>query len=452
MVSGKRANQFCVGEWDRDANTQILYCGDSTFNEFYYLDLATWILDDSTNLLNFHWHNGGGGIGTIGGWDNNGADGNFCIFESWGYALRGCARVHHTDGNLYHGLALIDLNDANGKATLLDVPTYFAASPGALFEAPQFNGDSFVLGVPQFAADDDSLPATPKGVVYLSSSTYLGDGAVPSSENRVYLKAIDWNPLGIAAAEGSPNRVHLRETLMTRLDYVQFELFGTNTNSAGAANDGGTPSAAYPKPLYHPPSRTFVALFDWKYGSSPPYENERGIVRHSIVPGLSQLEPPTQQSEIETAKTTVFRARAMGDLGEAVAGVTGTWSLARRSTVDEDLDTSAAPAFNIVAHPPIDEDTLVVKYNGTPLTEGVDYSVVESTGTITWMGAHSPPAASGYTASYRHSTVSATPSHGTLLQETTETDTDGFCESRVQYPDDADLVGGRDRITVSIEQ
>ncbi len=174
------------------------------------------------------------------------------------------------------------------------------------------------------------------------------------------------------------------------------------------------------------------------------------MARHSIVPELAIIEPVTAQSEVETNKTVRWKARALGDLGDPLAGITSEWSLARRSTIDEVLDTSGAPVSNIVAHPPIDPDSLVVEYNGTPLTEGVDYSVVEATGTITWMGSHSPPAASGYTASYRHSTVSGTPSHGTLLEEVSETDVDGFAETRVQYPDDSDLVGGRDRLTVTM--
>lgn len=449
VVSGKRANMFCVGEWDRLANTQVLYCGNTTDKEFFNLDLATWVLDDAVNMWPFNWHIGAGGSGgAVGGWDETGAAlGDFVFFETWGYAVRGVASVKHTDTNVYKGLALIDLTD--GKATLLDVPTWYTAFPAALFEAPEFNGDSFSLGRPQFVPDDDSLPAAPKGMLMLGQSEYLGDGAVPNSDNRAYMKIIDWNPLGVAPAEGTPNRVHLREILMTKLDFIQQQAFGTNINSAGDAVDGGSPSAQNVPSMYHPASRTFITFIDWKWTT---FENERGFVRHSIVPELDQLEPPTQQSEVETNKTVTWKARAMGDLGEGVGGVTGAWSLARRSTIEEVLDTAAAPAFNIVAHPPIDDDTLVVEYLGTPLTEGVDYTVVESTGTITWAGGHSPPNPSGYTATYLHSTVSATPPHGTLLQESSETDTDGICETRVQYADDDELAGDRDRITVSVTQ
>lgn len=446
VVLGVRANMFCVGEWDKDANTQVLYCGNTTDKKFYNLDLATWVLDNSVNMWPFQWHIGAGGSGgAIGGWDqNNGAVGDFVFFETWGYAIRGCAQVKHTDSNVYRGLALIDL--ADGKATLLDCPTFFTAYPASLFEAPNFNGDSFSLGRPQFVADDDSLPAAPKGRLFLSQGEYLGDGAVPNSENRVYVKVIEWNPLGVAPAAGTPNRVHLRQILMTKLDFIQRQAFGTNPNSAGTNTDGGSPSAQNVPSFYHPPSRAFVTFFDWKVTT---YENERGIVRHSITPELDWIEPPTPQYEVETNKIVQFKARGLGDLGDPVAGITATWSLARRSTVDEQLDTTGAPAANVVAHPPIDPDSLVVAQDGTPLTVGVDYTVVESTGTITWLGAH-PVGGSLYTASYGHSTVSATPPHGTLLQEVSETDVDGVAETRVQYPDDEDLAGDKDRLTVSM--
>ncbi|MCP4869269.1 MAG: hypothetical protein GY898_11185, partial [Proteobacteria bacterium] len=389
---------------------------------------------------------GGGGTGVIGGW-TNGQRSNFVIFESLGYAIAGCIQARHTDNVVYIGMCSIDLT--TGKATFIDVPTHFTNFPAALFEAPPFNGEQFNLGVPQFVLDDDSVPAAPKGQMFLFQSDYLGDSVPPYLDvpSHVYVKVLDWNPLGVAPAEGTPNRVHLRETLMSVIHYISFQAFGTNLNSTGAADDGGSPSARRIKPMYHQPTRTIITYNDMKWGI---YDNQRGIVRHSITPELYQLEPPTAQTEVETNKTSVFKARAMGDLGEGVAGITGTWSLARRSTIDEALDTSGAPAFNVVAHPPIDPDILEVKLNGTPLVDGVDYTVVFSTGTITWIGPQSPPAASGYTASYRHSTVSAQPPHGTLLQETTETDTEGFCESRVQYPDDDELAGDRDRITVSI--
>ena len=446
VIGGKRAGQMCVGEWDRVANTQTLYVGDTTANEFYDLDLATWVLDDSTNLWGFNWHVGAGGSGSaIGGWDElNSALGNFVFFETWGYAIRGCAQVKHTDSSIYRGLAQIDL--ATNKATLLDVPTFYTSFPAALFETTTFNGDSFSLGVPQFAADDDSVPAAPKGRLFLFSGEYLGDGAVPNSDNRVYMKVIDFNPLGVSPAPGTPNRIHLRETLMTKLDFIQQQLFGTNPNSLGDANDGGTPTPQRLKQFFHPPTRTIITYCDWKWST---FENERGIVRHSLTPELYQMEPPTAQEEVETNKTVTFKSRGMGDLADPLAGITATWALARRSTVNEPLDTSGSPVSNFVAHPPIDPDSLVVKQDGTPLSPPGDYTVNEATGEITWAGAH-PVGGSVYTASYGHSTVSATPPNGTLLQETSETDEYGFAETRVQYPDDDELAGDRDRITATM--
>lgn len=451
VQGGERSSMFCVGEWDKLANTQHLYGGSDPPNQFRSMDPVTFLFEPLGPPWRFPflWWYGGGGTGVIGGWQNGGgASGNWVFFETWGYALHGCTQVRHTDNVVYRGMALVDL--ATAKATLLDVPTFYTSFPGALFEAPEFNGESFALGLPQFAGDDDSVPAAPKGEIFLFSVDYLGDAVPPYLDvpSHVYIKVIDWNPLGVAAAPGTPSRVHLRETLMTQMHFLSHQAFGTNLNSLGAADDGGSPSVRQLKHFYHPPTRTIVTFNDMKWST---FDNQRGIVRHSITPLLAVMEPPTAQSEVETNKTVVFKAKGLGDLNDPVAGIDALWSLARRSTVDEILDTSLGPVANIVAHPPMDEGSCVVKYLGVPLVETTDYNVVEATGTITWAGTHAPPNPTGYTASYLHSTVSATPAHGTLLQAVSETDEDGTAETRVQYGDETwDDGRERDRITVEM--
>lgn len=452
-VGSQTPDRLAVGEWDRVANTQAIYGGISASNpEFWLVDPITYkMFDDGASHWPFYWDGYPGGIAGIGTWDQTaGAQGLFHFFETWGYALKACARVKHTDGNNYRGLALIDLS--TGLATLLDVPTFYTGTPAALFEAPPFDGNSFGLCHIQYVPDDDDLPAAPKGRVFLSSFEYFGDGPKLGATDPRYLKVIEWNPLDVDPAPGTPNREHLREILMTKLIYIQkdeFETEGGVINSLGGYPDpGGTSVDSGLITRYHPPSRTFICYSDWT-----PYSEAasvRGMARHSQIPALDRIEPPTAQSEVETNKTVIFKSRGLGELGEPLAGVDVNWTLERRSTIDEVLDTSGAPVSNIVAHPPMDEGSCVVEYLGTPLTEGVDYSVVEATGTITWLGAHSPPNPSGYTASYRHSTVSASPPHGTLLQAISETDVEGFAETQVQYPDDDDLEEARDYLTVEM--
>lgn len=448
IIGGRRPSRMAVGEWDREANTQNVYAGQEPPNEIWPFDMATLnMTDPGASLFPWNWTYGPSEA-SIGGWTEGSAGdfahGNFVWFETWGYAIRGAARVRHTDNNLYRGLALIKISD--GKATLLDVPTVFTTAPRALFEAPEFNGETFTLGNPQFVPDDDTLPAAPKGRLFLFSQEYIGDGVVANSNDHKYLKVIDWNPLDVSPAPGTPNRVHLREILMTRINYIQIQAFGTNPNSLGDFAVSG-PAVYKLKAFYHPPTRTILMHNDTMYVFN---QNDRGIVRHAITPELYQMEPPTQQEEVETNKSVTFKARGMGDIADPVAGITTNWALERRSTIEEQLDTSGAPVSNFVAHPPIDPDSLIVEYNGTPLTLTTDYTVNETTGEITWQGTHSPPAASGYTATYGHSTVGAQPPHGSLLQETSETDEEGIAETRVQYPDDDELAGDLDYLTATM--
>lgn len=440
-------SRMAVGEWDRVNNTQALYTGADLPDEIWPMDpVSLAFVDAGASVFPFNWKSNGGGLTAVGDWSTDNSNGDLCIFDVWGYTIAS-AQVKHTDGVVYTGLAQI--SHADGKAVLLDgVPTLFTTSPKALFESTPFFGDSFGLRSIQFVPDDDSRAGIPKGRLFLASQTYLGDGNVANSNNRQYLKIVEFNPLGIAASPGSPNREHLRELLFTRLDYIQRQAFGTNPNSLGDFLDGGSPSFnADLRMFFHPPTRTMLQFNDT---SVADFENEHGFVQHALTPVLAVLEAPTQLSEVETNKTVTFRTRAAGAQGDAIGGLTADWSLERRSTIDEVLNTSGAPTSNVVANPPIDANTLVVKFNGTPLTLGVDYTVVESTGTITWAGSHAPPAASGYTASYTHSNTGAQPPHGTLLQATTLTDETGTTETRVKYPDDATLENGRDRISVQV--
>lgn len=74
---------------------------------------------------------------------------------------------------------------------------------------------------------------------------------------------------------------------------------------------------------------------------------------------------------------------------------------------NEALNTAGFPATSTVANIPIDPafNLVVVDDQGATLIEDTDYTVVRSTGVITWLGAE-PTAESGYTASYFYSGVS----------------------------------------------
>ena len=97
---------------------------------------------------------------------------------------------------------------------------------------------------------------------------------------------------------------------------------------------------------------------------------------------------------------------------------------------------------------------LEVRKGVTVLVEGVDYSLNDPTLTqITWITALD--GSEQYEVDYGHPTVALDPDvagdepFGTLLVETSTTDTSGEGQTRVRYADDATLEGFSDQLTVS---
>ena len=86
--------------------------------------------------------------------------------------------------------------------------------------------------------------------------------------------------------------------------------------------------------------------------------------------------------------------------------------------------------------------------DGVALTEGVDYDVTEAfPATIDYTSPH--PDGSVYTVDYCHAGNPVTPPHGTLLTPSAVSDINGIAHARVVNPDDDDIVGHIDRITVT---
>ena len=78
------------------------------------------------------------------------------------------------------------------------------------------------------------------------------------------------------------------------------------------------------------------------------------------------------------------------------------------------------------------------------LVEGVDYTVVLSTGVITWITDQSGAAV--VDASYEHRETNATPPHGSLLATASISDEDGRVNTQVAYGTGTTLVGAIDRL------
>lgn len=446
-----------IGEWDVQANVQKIYGAvNSGNNSLTELDSAG-ANPSLTDLGTFPHHSSidmkaSTGISGVEGERASGL-GSMVFFETAGFALQPRVSVRHSDLTLYAGvMARIDLSD--GLSTIeTAIPVGHSSSPSQ-FQLPPAQGFEFTFDWIQFIPDDDSVPAAPKGRLHLATTDSQGgnlriDPIGAGSRIFVYVKQVDFNPFGVAASPGNPNRVHGREVLFSRYQLLE----ETPVGSGGIGEAPSTANAIHEgAPFFHPPSNTIKIVYNHDALSMV---GDRTEVRHTTVPAFAVLSPPTQRNEVETAKVATFQVEASGDIGEPIPGFGVDWALSRVSTFREALDTTGLPSSSFVDNPPIDsEEDLVVELDtgGGPTTligGGDDYSVNLSTGEITWLngtnGNH-PVAESGYTATYRHSTTQATPPHGTLLTLLSKTDEDGVAVARVQYADDDDLVGQFDRL------
>jgi hypothetical protein len=250
----------------------------------------------------------------------------------------------------------------------------------------------------------------------------------------MYVRLTEFNPEGLAASPGSPNRVHGRVT-----NFSRFEVLGEETPENGGMGGGGWNLSLRGAPIYHPPTET------WNFYAHSDDSQPRADITHAQFSNAALLDlvsNPTAIGSVETGKTTTFEVMASGDLGEPIASQDIAWALQRESTLEEVLDTSGAGPTVTLVNTPLDGQITEIRYLGTLLTESVDYDpIVLSSGLLTWTaaGAHDPPNTSGYTATYTHRGTVVGPPHGALLADLSRTNVNGKAITRVQYDDDADL-------------
>lgn len=436
-----RKTIFALGYWDKVNNTQRIYGAvNSGNNDLAEVNAAGSSFDLTELAGGWPFHPAAAGLeastgigsGTVG--SRFFGQGEMVIFEEWGFGLLTNISVKHTDlANYDNVLAIVDLS--TGLSTIsTDFPVSYTSDTPHQFENPSIFGNSFVLDHIQFLPDEDSTPTAPKGQLYFSTIDTQNDLA--SGNNVfVYVRFNDFNPTGKSPAPGTPNRVHGRETLLSRFTVVQ----NTEPESGGIGDTTTHQAVTH----FHVPTQRLMTFYK-KPGADADYV----LVTHSLAPVLDQVtEPTARQSPVEVGRTHIFEISATGDLGEPIPNLSFDWTLRRASTFEEALDTSTQPATNTVANPPIDPSgQLDVRFLGTLLTEGVDYTVNRTTGVITWAGTHSPPATAGYTVTYAHSATPVSPPHGKLLNSNSRTDLTGRAIARVQIPDDSDLEGQIDFI------
>lgn len=470
FTGGPSAQGLMLGEHDPINNVQDFYFSFNSGNG--PLELGVLATMTSTGSFPFDASvqmiaSDGIGSGTD-GYRDQGA-GRMVFFESavnprtgmTGYALQTFCRVRSFGDSVQYEkvLAQIDLND--GLSDI--VPELYPTTEGFIvsyvtaphqYQGPSRFGNRFTFEHIQFIpdiTDAEYNPATPKGVLFFATAddtggetgTNLRIGTLGAGSTcRIYVKYVEWNPDGVVAGPGEINRVHGRELVFTRYEVLEQSDssaggIGTDTVGMGKQYDRETP-------WFHPPSGQLIHFFRALGGSDHKYVTVPG------TPQLDQISPPTAFGVVETGRTVTFSVDTIGDLGERIPSIDIDWSLERISTFREDLDTVGLPATSTVGQPPIDAGTLVVERDdGTGpvvLTLTTDYTVVESTGVITWQGSH-PNLEAGYTATYQHATNPTTPAHGNLITTLSTSDLDGQAIARVQYPDDSDLVGQRDRLT-----
>lgn len=348
------------------------------------------------------------------------------------------------------GILGSDPDGGLSAGTFASFPATVDSTPplGSNYEGP-IGGDQFDWVFNAFYPDSDSTATQPKGFLFASSFREIPviGSSSPGDVQRIYLRFTDFNPFGVVAASGQPSRVHGRIEMTTRMVPIinpMFDLAGVTEVVNPSAN----------QPAWDPIRGRFVLILNSAVVANPPVtaNGDCAVGFYSQAPAIAFVAAPAPRSVPRTNAITEFQTAVSGDIGEPIAGATIGWTLSRRSTLNETLTISGGiGTTSTVANPPIDDEvpsvaegTLRIFADGIELQETTDFTVVLSTGVITWVT--DQQGASIVTASYEHRQTSASPSFGTLLSSQSQTDENGQAITRVRYPDNDAIVGELDGI------
>ena len=432
VIGGDSVDSYGVGEWDRVNNVQKMYvyraASGGGFHEVNPLALNLEIAADVWPNVGASGTRGSGpGLGVEGHvrMPVNDSTGQVLLFETWGFAIFACCAV--TDSGLSERQGVMaQVNLSTGFGTILESPVSYGTQTHAFGESQLF-GQDVTFQFIQFVPDDISTPDAPRGQIYLTGG--FGSNPADSGLQRLWLKIIDFNPLNVA---GSPTRIHLRERLLTAVDL--------DKNNPGAL-DGVHPSTNQRYRAFHHPRTGRNMIFSGDGVSDPLVSGEQKVMFLSAGPAVSQILEPSARERIASGKEIEFGVEALGSLQEPIAGVSMTGTLTRQSTIDEVLAVTpsagetVATAFTMNPQD-ADANPVVVKKNGTPLTEGVDYTVDYANSEIDFIGPEPDTASPAYTIDYRHWGDPATPPHGTLQNSEAASDENGEAIFRVSYPEE----------------
>lgn len=427
-----------VGQWNRTANTQKLYSriGTGTAGKAVERDQNTLQLLDSDPFPNVR----STCIAT-----GSSSDGYYVmisdtwiIFEEQGkiYGLGTCRAGGTSWSNCF-----FEIDIATGLAVpILGIPGKATAAP-TIYQEPELFGDEVTWNHLQYVNDDDSSHISPKGILIISHTAGMqGVIGPPDTDEKVYVRIVEWNPNGVDPAPGTPNRVHKRITLTSRCEFDE--------------TPAGTHFSNY-NLCYHPLSDRLYWIPYYNLSPSKPL-GVNVVYRFSLVPALASITAPTPERTPRTAGTTAFFVEALGTLGERIPAVSVQFSLETNSTVLELMDTSTGVggASAPVARIPVGHVKGVYEDDGagnlTLLTPVTHYTYAAATGIFAgaapyWRVGYD------YYVSYAHFEDDVTPALGTLLLPLVETDNEGRARTRVRYADNDDLVGLYDKLSATTD-
>ncbi len=438
---------FFVGDFDVAAGTQMILDTLGANQPFGELDPNNpEILLDGDRFPNIDTAGNNTGASTTDeGWCGAilSGDLNFVFFEGIDRAIVTNGRVRQNGANQSRVIAEVTLS--TGLATSM-LPGRYAAASGEFNRGAIFGETDVTLRSIQFLPDDDSTHARPKGQLLFGANALPAGGGLA---DRVYVRINDYNPTDKVAASGTPNRIHLRETLLSRVEFqvntvpVGFPL--VPTDACAAQTSSFNPDLAF---TTRGSKRLQLIQSDgWNVTGATT------ATHYSLAADPFAITTPSDKGLAQTNRTVSYQTQVVGSLGEEIANAAVTWSLTRISSVGEVLPTTGSGGETVeVENFPIDRTQLVYDFDvlkdGVPMTEGAgadEYTVNEATGEITF-GASEPTVGPVYTINYAHPAAPATPSHGTLVDVLTFTNVGGAAETRVAYPDDATLVAQIDEL------
>ncbi len=339
----------------------------------------------------------------------------------------------------------VDLATGNLAGGTTGIKAQTLGNPTKAWQETSVGGDNFDWNHMQYIPDDDASFAQPKGRLMVWS---FGARTISVADtDKIYVRFYEFNPTGKAASVGNPERTDEKILFTSSLSIEEAPII-----AGGETFDSDTFDI-----LFHPPTQRIILLQGKSATAQTIPEAGFCVVKfYSLNAAIDFVSNPNRFTPPRTADTGFHSALIRGDQNEPIAGALASWTLERISTIGEVLDAATFPGGSTVAQAVIDPDlpgstegSLVVYANGTPLVVTTDYTVVLSTGVITWVTDQSGVAL--VTCDYEHRSAPTTPAHGSLLNSTATSDADGKVVTRVKYADNDALVGELDLLTCSVD-